>query len=134
MRKQLQKISKYKPSTLQGTLHLEVARPRAGLATEHPFERRALSILSVVLAVLVGAYLYFVAASILNVMARSEATRQSAAIESSIGSLEQRYLALSQEVSPQAGQALGLAPVAETSYVYRPGNAATAGSVASTAI
>ena len=53
MKKQLQKISKYRPSVLQGTLQLEVARPRAGLATEHPYERHALSILSIALVIFV---------------------------------------------------------------------------------
>lgn len=124
MKKHLQKISKYKPSALQGTLHLEVSRPRAGLAMEHPFEPRALTALSIVLVILVMAYLYFVTASIFNVMGRSEALRKTQTIESSIGLLEQHYLALSREVSPQAGIALGLAPIGHTSYVYRPGNAA----------
>jgi len=119
-------MSKYKPSALQGTLHFEVARPRATLATEHPLEHRALSILSLTLVVLVAGYLYFVASSILNVMARTEAIRATQAIKSSIGSLEQRYFTLSQGVTPGEGAALGLAPVSKTSYVYRPGNAAEA--------
>lgn len=124
MKKHLEKISKYKPSALQGTLHLEVSRPRVGLAVAHPYEGRALTFLSIALVVLVVGYLYFVTASIFNVIARSEALRQTDEIESSIGSLEQRYLALSQEVSPQTGMALGLSPISNTSYVYRPGNAA----------
>ncbi len=130
MKKQLQKISKYKPLALQGNLHLEVSRPRASLAQEHPMERRALSILWIVFVLLILGYLYFVAASIFNVMGRTEALRQSQTIGSSIGTLEQRYLALSQDVSPESGIALGLAPIAATSYVYRPGNAAL-GKVAS---
>ena len=124
MKKHLEKISKYKPSALQGALHLEVSRPRAGLAMEHSLETRARSVLFIFLVLLVAGYLYFVTASIFNVMARTEAIRQTQEIESSIGSLEQRYLALSQAVSPQTGIALGLAPISNTSYVYRSGNAA----------
>ena len=131
MKNNLKKISKYKPSHLQGTLQLEAFRPRASLATEHPYERRALSILSLALAVLVAAYLYFVAASILHVMSRSEAMRETDTLESSIGALEQNYLALSQEVSPLAGAALGLSPIEDTSYVHREGNAAYTGSITS---
>lgn len=126
MKNYVKKISKYKPSNLQGTLHLEVARPRPSLATEHPLERRALSILFITLIALVLGYLYFVSASIFNVMARTEAAHQTDAIQSSISQLEAKYLALSVGVSPQAGAKLGLAPIANTSYVYRPGNAALA--------
>lgn len=93
---------------------------------EHPYERHALSILSMILMVLVAGYLYFVASSILNVMARSDALAQIRDIESNIGGLEQQYLALSEEVSPQRASELGLTPVAHTAYVYRPGNAAVA--------
>lgn len=113
---------------MQGTLHLEVARPRPSLAVEHPLERRVLSILSIILVLLVASYLYFVTASILHVMARAEADAQSQQIESDIGSLEEQYFALSQSVSPQEAQTLGLAPVEGTSYVYRPGNAAVGNS------
>ncbi len=124
MKKYVQKISKYRPSALQGTLHFEVSRPRAGLAVEHPYERRAFSILLIALAILVAAYLYFVTASVLHVMARTEAVNQAQAIAASIGGLEKQYLALSQSVSPQEAPALGLAPISNVSYVYRPGNEA----------
>ena len=134
MKNNLKKISKYKPSQLQGTLQLEAMRPRASLAMEHAYERHALSILLIALALLIAGYLYFVTASILHVMARSEALRQTDKIESSIGELEQRYLALAHEVSPGTGLALGLAPVSDVSYVHREGNAAFAGTVASRSI
>jgi len=125
MKTYVQKISKYKPSILQGTLHLEVSRPRPSLAVEHPFERRARLILLIALAFVVVAYLYFVSASILHVIARTEAVHETASIEATIGSLEQQYFALSQEVSPQEASTLGLSPVDTTSYVYRPGDVAT---------
>jgi hypothetical protein len=130
MKKHFQKISKYRPSVLQGTLHFEVARPRAHLSIEHPWEPRARSILSIVLATLVAGYLYFVAASILHVMARTEALGEMQTIQSGMASLEQQYFALSQGVTPQEGAALGFSPVSKTSYVFRPGNAAKAGSKA----
>ena len=119
-------LGRYKPSALQGTFQFEVARPRVGLAMEHPSEHRAFSILSIALVVLVGTYLFFVASSIFNVMARSDAMAQIRDIEGSIGGLEQEYLALSEGVSPQRALELGLAPVAKTAYVYRPGNTAVA--------
>lgn len=126
MKKKLQKISKYRPSALQGTLHFEVGRPRSTLAIEHPWEPRALSILSIALIVLVTAYLYFVAASILHVIARKEAIADMQTLQSSIGGLEQHYFALSQGITSKEGAHLGLSPVSKTSYVYRSGNAALA--------
>jgi hypothetical protein len=124
MKKYVQKISKYRPSALQGTLHFEVSRPRAGLAVEHPYEARAFSILLIALGVFIAAYLYFVTASVLHVMARTEATNEVQAIDASIGDLEQQYLALSETVSPQEAPSLGLSPVSNISYVYRPGTEA----------
>lgn len=119
-------LGKYRPSILQGTLQFEVGRPRPTLAMEHPYERHALSILSAMLFVCIGAYLYFVAASILNVMARSEALSHMRAIEGSMGSLEQEYLSLSQHVTRERAEALGLAPISRIDYMHRPGNAAVA--------
>jgi hypothetical protein len=117
-------MSKYKPSALQGTLQLEASKPRAGLAREHPLERRIFSILLIALAVFIAGYLYFVTASILHVMATSEAMHEAGDIQSSISAMEGRYLALSQTISPNDAGSLGLAPVSHTSYVYRPGNEA----------
>src|SRR5260221_286769 len=88
MTRHLHKISRYTPSILQGTLQLEVTRPRTGLARELSLERHAVFSLSVALSVLVAAYLYFVASSVLNVMAQSDAEHNMRAIEGSMGALE----------------------------------------------
>ena len=109
---------------LQGTLQLHVARPRTGLARELSYERHALSGLSIVLVALVAVYLYFVAASILNVMARSDAEHDMRAIEGSMGALEQQYLALSRSVDQSSAASIGLLPIQSTAYVYRPVDAA----------
>ena len=122
MTKHIQKISKYTPGILQGVLQLEVERPRTGLAREFAIERRAFSILSTLLIVLIAAYLYFVASSILNVMGRADAERSIRSIESNVATLEQQYLALSNSVSTQTATEQGLAEVQNVSYVYRPGN------------
>ena len=122
----LKKISKYRPSALQGTLHFEAARPRARLAAEHPWEPRARSILLIALTLLVAAYLYFVAASILNVIARQDALGEMQTAQSMIAVLERNYLAISEDVTAQEGARLGFAPISNTSYVHRPGRAALA--------
>ncbi len=94
----------------------------AALAIEHPYEQIAFKVLLVILGMLIFAYLYFVAASIMNVVARREALAHSSRIESAIGDLEQKYFSLSQQVTPEEGSRLGLVPVTQPSYVNRPGN------------
>jgi len=120
------KISKHKPSILQGTLQFEVGRPGTSFAYELAIERRAFSILGALLVALIAAYLYFVASSILNVIGRADADRQAQATAGDVAELEQRYLALSQSVTQDSASELGLAPVQAVGYVYRPGNAAVA--------
>ena len=100
------------------------------LAFEHPLERAAMRAMSAVLVILFLGYLYFVGASVLNIIARKEATAQTATLQSAIASMEQQYFALSQSVDSRTEVELGLSPVSGTHYVYRPGNAASAGSVA----
>ena len=118
------KISKYKPSSSQGKLNLFVSERRTLLAVEHPYERLVRQALFCVLAICILAYLYFVAASILNIMARKEADTSTLALQTKIAQLEGNYFALSNAVNPSTAGAIGLAPVSTTEYVYRPGNAA----------
>jgi len=124
MTKRLLKISKYKPSILQGKFEFQSGP--VSLSLEHPRERFLLRLLGACLLALVCCYLYFVTASVLNVMASREALAQVDAIHGSIGQLESRYLALSQSTSPDEAAGLGLAPVSGTQYVYRPGNVGAA--------
>lgn len=123
--KKLLKISKYNPSILQGKFEFNAGRERVSLSLEHPRERFLLHILSVCLVALICLYLYFITASVLNVMARREALAQVNNLESSIGKAEQQYFALSQSVTPQQGADLGLVPTSNTQYVYRPGAVGT---------
>ena len=96
------------------------------LTIEHPLERRILSMLSFVLVFMLAGYLYLVTSSILNIVARKEALANARSLESGIGSLEQEYLALSEQVSPEFGVLLGLAPISHTAYVRRPGSLSAA--------
>ncbi len=97
------------------------------LAIEHPLERRALQITTIAIIALACAYLYLVTTSVLHVIAQREAMRHSTAIESSIATLEQRYFSLSQAITPDEANTLGLAPIDSTAYVYRTGNVGDAG-------
>ncbi len=120
------KISKYIPSSSQAKLNLFVSEKRVSLAHEHALEPVVRQALIALLAVFVCAYLYFVTASILNIMARKEANTAVFALQGAIAQMESEYFALSHSIEPDAGARIGLAPVRNTQYVYRPGNAASA--------
>ncbi|MDO8514835.1 MAG: hypothetical protein Q7S50_04820 [bacterium] len=122
MRARIHKISRHVPSIFQGRLDFNTTQHRISLSIEHPAELLALRVLAIALIALVCGYLYFVSASVLNVMSRKEALTRTALIQGSIGGLEQEYFKLSQSVKPNSGAALGLSPVSQTQYVYRPGN------------
>jgi len=96
------------------------------LSLEHPMEKIAMRALFVVLAVFLCGYLYFVGASILNVIARREADANAAQLQSSIADMQQQYFAVSSSVDQAEAARLGLAPISDTQYVYRPGQTAAA--------
>lgn len=98
----------------------------AALSLEYSFERVAFRVLFALLGVLLCGYLYFVGASVLNIIARKEASRSSVALQSSIAVLEKQYFVLSSAVTPDSGGALGLTSLNATDYVYRPGATAAA--------
>ncbi|MBI5004495.1 hypothetical protein HZC00_05390 [Candidatus Kaiserbacteria bacterium] len=101
------------------------------LSIEYHWEQRLLRVLLGILFILTLSYLYFVAASVMNVIAHKEADVRSTALETSTGLLERQYFALSQEITPESGGTLGLSKISDQSYVYRPGNigAATIASI-----
>lgn len=122
----IKKISKYTPSIFQGKFEFASGQGGVSLSRAHPYEYTIMQVLMFAIVVLVLGYLYFISASVLNVIARKEALSHVVTIQSEIGGLEQRYFMLSQEVSPQVGASLGLTPIQNTHYVYRPGNMTSA--------
>ncbi len=133
MVKKISKISKYRPSIFQGRLDF-ASVGSAALSAEHPLERNALRVLIAMLFILLCGYFYFVSASVLNIIARKEADTKATQLQTSISIMEQEYFALSKSVDPESATKLGLVPVSNTKYVYVPGNAATAGTVAKNSI
>ncbi len=91
------------------------------LSLEYTYERVAFRVLFAILGIILCGYLYFVGASVLNIIARKEASRAAVQMQSSIAGLEKEFFALSEGVTVETGSALGLAPVDGTDYVYRPG-------------
>ena len=102
-------------------MNLPTTSKNLTFAVEHPFEGHAMRLLTAAIALCALAYVYCVVASVLNITARKDALRQSSALESSIGMLEEQYFTLSQGITPDAAGTFGLAPVGSASYVYRPG-------------
>jgi len=127
MGSRIYKISKYKPSIFQGSFRFATTHTRSSsrsgfsLTMEHPAERAILKLLVVALMTFLGAYVYFVSASVLNVIARKEALAQTATLSSTLSLLERDYYAAAAAVTPSVGERLGLVPISNTQYVYRPG-------------
>lgn len=122
----IHKISKHKPSIFQGSLRFNTRRPGFSLAVEHPMERVLFRVLVITLVVSAIAYVYFVSASVLNVVARKEALSNIASLTSSVALLERDYYAATAALTPSAGAHLGLKPVSKTEYVHRPGTVGAA--------
>lgn len=130
MGKKLQKISKYRPSLFQGSLHFVGGRQVISLSVEHPFESIVFRALVATLFLLLAGYLYFVSATVLNIMARKEADIESSRIQGSLAGLEQQYFALSQSVDEHVASSLGLSELKGADYVYVPGSTASAAGLA----
>ncbi len=125
MKERIQKISKYRPSIFQAKLDFSPGRSFS-FAVEHPREQLIFKVLLGALVALACSYVYFVGATILNVIARKEAVAETASLETQVSKLENSYLAASKSVSPSDGARLGLAPLTQSSFVYRPGETAVA--------
>lgn len=74
---------------------------------------------------LIFAYVTLVSLTIVHVIAREEAGDRSNSLRAVVGSLERDYFALSHGVGEKDGVSIGLAPVSNTEYVYRPGAVAS---------
>ena len=80
-------------------MHATINKKVSILAIEYPLEVKLFRVCIVTLVVCLLAYLYLVAASVLNVIAQREAESNSMQIESSIGVLEEQYFTLSQAIT-----------------------------------
>lgn len=82
-------------------------------------ESHMLQVLSVLLALSVAAYLYFVGVSIMNVISNREASVESERLRSTVASLEEEYFVLAKSISPESAGNLQLTASAGTSFVRR---------------
>ena len=118
MKARIQKISRYAPSIFQGSFDFAGGRT-ISLTIEHPAERILVRVLAFSLVLLIALYVYFVGASILNVIARKDALKQIATLATAVASLEREYFSMASSIGPDSGARLGLSPVKNTSYVHR---------------
>lgn len=82
-------------------------------------ESHAVQFLSIMLALCVAAYLYFVGVSIMNVISNREASAEIERVRSSVASLEKDYFTLSKAISPKSADSFGLTTNTEATYVRR---------------
>ena len=120
------KISKYTPSILQGSLDFSAARKSFSLTAEHPLESAFVRALLGIVVVLACAYLYFVGASILHIVARKEAGVETTKLQSSVAVMERDFFAIAHSVDESVAGTMGLITVKDTAYVYEPGTAVAA--------
>lgn len=103
------------------TIPIRFAPSAAVLHTQLPREELAIRLLSGAVAFMVLAYIVLVSMSIVNVMARTEAQEDALTRRTAVAELEQKYFALSAEITAEKGAAIGLMPVASTEFVHHPG-------------
>ena len=99
---------------------LDINKKIDALSVAHPAEAWIMKACIALIALMLCGYVYVVSATALNVMAGREADAHAATLEGRLGALQQRYYSLARAISAESAMSLGLAPVAETDYVYRP--------------
>lgn len=99
---------------------IDINKKVAVLSVEHPAEVLAMKAVVLSIALLLCGYVFLVSRTALNVIASREADARAAKLESALGMLQQRYYTLAQAITSDRAAHLGLQPVAETAYVYRP--------------
>jgi hypothetical protein len=109
-------------------------RKISALSVEHSFEPLLRKGLFACLIVLAGAYIYFVGSSVMHIIERKEANAQSARLANAISSMEKEYFAYSESIDYSSVASAGLSPISTLSYVYRPGNSASAATISPDAI
>jgi len=89
------------------------------LTVEHPLEAVARLAFCAAIALCVALYIYCIAASTFNIIARKQAENGSMAAQSRLAQINAEYYALSERVTPSEAGNLGLVPIKEKSYVTR---------------
>lgn len=89
------------------------------LTAEHPAERVLRAGLLVLLALLLACYVYLIASSTFNIIARKQALQEGMATQSTLSRINAEYYALSSTLTEERAAHLGLVPLEEKEYVTR---------------
>lgn len=100
------------------------------LTYEHPAERVLLRVLGVVLIAAVCAYVYLIASSTFNIIARKQAESMAVTAHSALAQTNAEYYQLSGQVTPARALSIGLAPLSQKEYVTRTSSLGLAGPTA----
>ncbi len=80
-------------------------------------ERRALFAIGLAIVALSGLYMYFITASVMNVVLRKELEMERVEVHSRLSALEEEYLIKIAAVDRAHAEALGLVPLAQKRFV-----------------
>lgn len=89
------------------------------LTSAHPLEPLALRVVSGIVVLLIIAYVYGIAASTFNIIARKQAESSATAVRSSLAQLNAEYYNLNQSLTESRAGDLGLVTLSDSSYVTR---------------
>lgn len=89
------------------------------LTTPHPAERLVLLVLIALVVACISAYVYLIAASTFNIIARKQAEVASVQTQSALAQINAEYYQLSGQVTLSRAEAIGLTPIAKKDYVTR---------------
>ena len=89
------------------------------LVREYSIEKRTRLILLIMLTDAVVGYIYFVASSTLNIIARKDAHTQMSQVESAIAQLESEYFSLSKSITSENAETLGFVSIKSKNFVTR---------------
>lgn len=85
-------------------------------------ERRALSLLGLLLVVAAIVYGYAIIASVAHVAAKADLVRQNSILAGEVAALEAKYLAASKDVTPEYAHSLGYVSPSAQTFLERGGS------------
>ena len=94
-------------------------KPAVRRARRCPYaaERRALFAVGFAIVALAGLYMYFITASVMNVVLRKELEMERAEVHTRLSALEEEYLTKVAAIDRAHAEALGLVPLAQKRFV-----------------
>lgn len=83
------------------------------------FEKKAFWMLLSIAVLSAGAYVYFICASVANIVLRKEASIEMSKVSSSVGNLESAYLQKKTALNKEYAASLGFTDIKQTAFVSK---------------